>query len=41
MKPVIWQILQIVLVIGVSPLITGWVRLVKARLNGRRGASAV
>lgn len=39
MKSIIWQLLQIVLVIGISPLITGWVRFVKARLNGRAGAS--
>lgn len=39
MKSVIWQLVQIVLVLAISPLITGWVRLVKSRLNGRLGAS--
>ncbi|CUW38221.1 Formate hydrogenlyase subunit 4(NADH:ubiquinone oxidoreductase, subunit 1/F420H2 oxidoreductase subunit H,4-312) [Magnetospirillum sp. XM-1] len=39
MSSVAWQVLQIVLVVGISPLITGWVRLVKSRLNGRIGAS--
>jgi len=39
MSAVFWQLLQIVLVVAVSPLITGWVRLVKSRLNGRTGAS--
>jgi len=35
----IWQLLQVFLVLAVAPLITGWVRFVKARLNGRIGAS--
>ncbi|EME71711.1 formate hydrogenlyase subunit 4 [Paramagnetospirillum caucaseum] len=39
MSAIAWQLLQIVLVVAVSPLITGWVRLVKSRLNGRIGAS--
>jgi formate hydrogenlyase subunit 4 len=39
MSAVLWQLLQIILVVAVSPLITGWVRLVKSRLNGRMGAS--
>ena len=39
MKAIVWQLLQIILVVGISPLITGWVRLVKSRLNGRLGAS--
>ncbi len=39
MSSVLWQVLQIVLVVAISPLITGWVRLVKSRLNGRIGAS--
>jgi formate hydrogenlyase subunit 4 len=34
------QIAQVLLVAALAPLITGWLRLVKARLNGRRGASA-
>lgn len=33
------QIAQIFLVVALAPLITGWVRLVKSRLNGRIGAS--
>lgn len=36
---VIHQIVQMVLVLALSPLLTGWVRLVKARLLGRRGPS--
>lgn len=40
MSAVFWQFLQIILVVAISPLITGWVRLVKSRLNGRQGASA-
>ena len=40
MSAIVWQLLQIILVVAVSPLITGWVRLVKSRLNGRIGASA-
>ncbi|OAN55217.1 formate hydrogenlyase [Paramagnetospirillum marisnigri] len=39
MTPVLAQIAQIFLVVALAPLITGWVRLVKARLNGRIGAS--
>jgi formate hydrogenlyase subunit 4 len=39
MSAVLWQVLQIALVVAISPLITGWVRLVKSRLNGRIGAS--
>ncbi|CAA7616291.1 MULTISPECIES: respiratory chain complex I subunit 1 family protein [Magnetospirillum] len=38
MTAVVWQIVQIVLVLATAPLVTGWVRWVKARLNGRRGA---
>jgi formate hydrogenlyase subunit 4 len=33
------QIIQILLVVAVAPLVTGWVRLVKSRLQARRGAS--
>ncbi len=33
------QIVQIVLVVAVAPLVTGWLRLVKARLQARRGPS--
>lgn len=36
---VIHQIVQMVLVLALAPLLTGWVRLVKARLLGRRGPS--
>jgi formate hydrogenlyase subunit 4 len=38
MTAVLWQLVQIVLVVALAPLVTGWVRWVKARLNGRRGA---
>jgi formate hydrogenlyase subunit 4 len=34
-----WQLMQIVLVVAMAPLVTGWVRFVKSRINGRRGAS--
>jgi formate hydrogenlyase subunit 4 len=36
---VIHQIVQMALVLVLAPLLTGWVRLVKARLLGRRGPS--
>jgi formate hydrogenlyase subunit 4 len=36
---ILWEILQIVLVVALAPLVTGWVRLVKARLQGRCGPS--
>jgi formate hydrogenlyase subunit 4 len=39
MTPILGQIGQIFLVVALAPLITGWVRLVKSRLNGRIGAS--
>lgn len=39
MTAVLWQLVQTVLVVLLAPLITGYVRLVKSRLNGRRGAS--
>jgi formate hydrogenlyase subunit 4 len=35
------EILQLALVVAAAPLVTGLVRLVKARLNGRRGPSAL
>lgn len=35
------QIAQLVLVPALAPLLTGWVRLVKARLLGRRGPSVL
>jgi formate hydrogenlyase subunit 4 len=41
MTAILWQWVQIVLVVALAPLVTGWVRWVKARLNGRRGASPV
>ena len=41
MTPILGQIAQIFLVVALAPLITGWVRLVKSRLNGRIGASPV
>ena len=39
MSAILGQIAQIFLVVALAPLITGWVRLVKSRLNGRIGAS--
>lgn len=36
---VLYQIVQMALVLALAPLLTGWVRLVKARLLGRRGPS--
>lgn len=39
MSAVLWQMVQIVLVVATAPLVTGYVRWVKARLNGRRGAA--
>lgn len=41
MIAVIWQLLQIILVVALAPLVTGYVRLVKARLNGRRGPALI
>ncbi|MBC7908719.1 MAG: NADH-quinone oxidoreductase subunit H [Rhodospirillaceae bacterium] len=40
MTAILWQFVQIILVVALAPLVTGYVRLVKARLNGRRGAPA-
>ncbi|MBX9635371.1 MAG: NADH-quinone oxidoreductase subunit H, partial [Magnetospirillum sp.] len=40
MTAYLWQLVQIILVVALAPLVTGYVRLVKARLNGRRGAPA-
>jgi len=37
MNAILWQALQIVLVVALAPLITGYVRWLKARLQGRRG----
>ncbi len=37
--PILWQMVQIVLALAAAPLITGYVRWLKARLNGRRGPS--
>ncbi|MGE5504747.1 MAG: respiratory chain complex I subunit 1 family protein [Actinomycetota bacterium] len=34
-----WQLVQILLVVALAPLVTGYVRLIKARLNARRGPS--
>ncbi|MCR6629704.1 MAG: NADH-quinone oxidoreductase subunit H [Magnetospirillum sp.] len=36
---VLWQMVQIVLAVATAPLVTGYVRWLKARLNGRRGPS--
>ena len=41
MSAILAQIVQIFLVVALAPMITGWVRLVKARLQGRIGASAL
>jgi formate hydrogenlyase subunit 4 len=41
LTPILWQMVQILLALATAPLITGYVRLVKARLNGRRGASVL
>jgi formate hydrogenlyase subunit 4 len=41
MSAVLWQLVQTFLVVALAPLVTGYVRLVKSRLNGRRGASPV
>lgn len=35
----VFQIIQLLLMIAIAPLLTGWVRLVKSRLNARKGAS--
>ena len=37
--PWLWQAVHILLIVALAPLVTGWVRLVKSRLNGRRGPS--
>ena len=36
---ILWQLVQILLALATAPLITGYVRFAKARLNGRRGPS--
>jgi Formate hydrogenlyase subunit 4 len=41
MTAALWQMVQIILVVALAPLVTGYVRLVKARLNGRRGPSCL
>jgi len=41
MMAAVFQVVQLALVVAVAPLLTGLVRLVKARLNGRRGAPVV
>ena len=38
MNAILWQAVQIVLVVALAPLVTGYVRWLKSRLNGRRGA---
>jgi len=35
------EVAQVFLVVALAPLVTGWVRLVKARLQGRIGASPI
>lgn len=37
--PLLWQMVQIMLALATAPLVTGYVRWLKARLNGRRGPS--
>lgn len=39
MSDILTQLFQAFLVLALAPALTGWVRLVKARLVGRRGAS--
>ncbi|MDA8231971.1 MAG: NADH-quinone oxidoreductase subunit H [Magnetospirillum sp.] len=39
MTAILLQFAHILLVVALAPLVTGWVRLVKARLNGRCGPS--
>jgi len=39
MNPILWQAVQIILVVALAPLITGYVRMLKARLQGRYGAA--
>ncbi len=34
---ILWQIIQVVLVVALAPLVNGTIRWFKARLNGRRG----
>jgi formate hydrogenlyase subunit 4 len=41
MTGVLTQLLQMMLVLGAAPLLTGVVRLAKARLVGRRGPSPI
>lgn len=36
---VLWQVVQMALLLALAPLLTGWVRWVKSRLQARRGAS--
>lgn len=39
MSTTLWQILHVVVMLAVAPLVTGMVRLAKARLQGRQGPS--
>lgn len=39
MMATVWQVAQVILVVALAPLLTGYVRWVKARLQGRRGAA--
>ena len=41
MRMLLLDVLQLLLMVAVAPLLTGYVRLVKARLNGRRGQSLI
>ncbi|MGE5545879.1 MAG: respiratory chain complex I subunit 1 family protein [Solirubrobacterales bacterium] len=38
MTSILWQVVQTILVVLLAPLATGYVRFIKARLQGRRGA---
>lgn len=37
LMPILSELIQLALVLALAPLLTGWVRLVKARILGRRG----
>ncbi len=41
MTAFLWQILQVFLCVAAAPLFTGWVRWLKARLQGRRAPSMI
>lgn len=41
MRPLLLELLQLVLTVAIAPLVTGLVRWIKARLNARRGPSPI